>query len=89
MIDECPVNHKGSYSDRNPHCGKISMRNTSKNSNELLARRADACDAQVERAKVRKARAMKLGNQREVDGAIKTIKDCKENAKWLRAKITK
>jgi len=65
------------------------MRSTAVNKNEMYLKRAQLCDEQAERAQVRKTRALKLGNQREADGAARTIADAKENAKWLRSKVEK
>jgi len=61
------------------------MRNTSVNNRELNLKRAQLCDEQAARAQVRKTRALKLGNQREADGATRTIEEAKSNAKRLRA----
>jgi len=65
------------------------MRSTAINKNEQFLKRAQLCDEQAARAQVRKTRALKLGNQREADGATKTIAEAKENAKWLRSKVSK
>ena len=44
-------------------------------------------DEKAERAKVRRDRALKLGNQREANGARQTMEDALESARRLRAKI--
>lgn len=63
------------------------MRNSPVNKNEVYAKRAVLFDQQAARAEVRRARAVKLGNKREADGAVKTIQDAKESAQRLRELI--
>ena len=61
------------------------MRNKAVNNREANLKRDQLCDEQAARAQVRKTRALKLGNQREADGATRTIEEAKSNAKRLRA----
>ena len=61
------------------------MRTTPASKGEVFAKRAKLLDEMVERAEVRRDRALKLGKQREVDGAKKTIKDSRASARRLRA----
>ena len=56
---------------------------------EALARRATQCDEMAARAKVRQKRALEQGNQREADGAARTIKEAQYTAAKLRAQIGK
>ncbi|MBN1270339.1 MAG: hypothetical protein JXB04_12180 [Kiritimatiellae bacterium] len=65
------------------------MRTTPASKKEVFARRAKLLDEMAERAAVRRDRALKLGNQREADGAKKTIKDSRASARRLRAQIGK
>jgi hypothetical protein len=64
------------------------MRNTSANQGAVFAKRAKLLDEMAERAEVRRVRALKLGNQREADGAKKTIEESQESARRLRAQIS-
>ena len=52
-----------------------------------MAKRARLLDEKAERAEIRRIRALKLGNQREADGAKRTIEDAQDSARRLRAKI--
>jgi len=63
------------------------MKTTPTRMDEVLAKRAKLFDAMAERAEVRKVRALKLGNQREADGAKQTIKEAHDSARRLRAHI--
>ena len=65
------------------------MRTSSASMEQIFAKRALLLDEKVERAKVRRARALKLGNQREAEGAKRTIEESRDSARRLRAKIEK
>ena len=54
---------------------------------EVFAKRAKLLDEKVARAEIRMARALRLGNQREAEGAKKTIEESRETARRLRAQI--
>ena len=54
---------------------------------EVLAKRAALFDAMAARAKIRRARALKLGNRREADGAKLTAEEAHDSARRLRASI--
>jgi hypothetical protein len=53
----------------------------------IYAKRAKLYDEMAARAEVRRARALKLGNQREADGARITVNEALANARRLRAQI--
>ena len=57
------------------------------NMDQLFAKRAKLFDEQAVRAEVRRVRALSLGNQREADGAVRTIAEAQESARMLRVKI--
>jgi hypothetical protein len=57
--------------------------------NAVYARRAALLEEKAERAKVRRARALKLGNLREAEGARQTAEEAYDSARRLRAKIVK
>jgi hypothetical protein len=53
----------------------------------VYAKRAKQFDEKAERAEVRRVRALELGNQREAEGAMRTIEDALDSARRLRAQI--
>ncbi|MBU0678653.1 MAG: hypothetical protein KJ626_11110 [Verrucomicrobia bacterium] len=63
------------------------MKNTPANMAKVFAKRATLLDEQAARADIRRARALKLGNQREADGAKRTAEDARHSARLYRAKI--
>ena len=63
------------------------MKTTSTRMDEVYAKRAKLLDEKAARAEVRRTRALKLGNQREADGARKTVEEAQDSARRLRAKI--
>jgi hypothetical protein len=63
------------------------MRTAPTRMGEVFAKRAKLLDEKAARAEVRRARALKLGNQREADGAKQTAEEAHDNARRLRAKI--
>ena len=63
------------------------MRTSLANSEEVLTKRAKLLDEKAARAEVRRQRALDLGNQREADGAKRTIEEAKAGARRLRAQI--
>ncbi|MBU0690238.1 MAG: hypothetical protein KJ831_08115 [Candidatus Eisenbacteria bacterium] len=63
------------------------MRTTPTRMDEIFAKRAKLLDAKAERAETRRARALKLGNQREADGAKQTAEEAHDGARRLRASI--
>lgn len=64
------------------------MKKKSVDTNALLAKRAILCDERAQRAEVRRVRALGLGNQREADGAARTIKDAHYTAAQIRAQMS-
>ena len=56
--------------------------------NALLAKRAALCDERIQRAEVRRVRALDNGNQWEADGAARTIEDAQYSAAQLRAQMS-
>ena len=54
---------------------------------EVFTKRAKLLDERAERAEVRSVRALKLGNQREADGAQRTVDEAKAGARKLRSQI--
>lgn len=56
--------------------------------NALLAKRAALCDERIQRAEVRRVRALDNGNQWEADGAARTIEDAQHSAAQLRAQMS-
>lgn len=63
------------------------MKTTPASMDEVLAKRAKLLDEKAERAEVRRVRALKLGNQREAEGAKRTVEEALDGARRLRAKI--
>ena len=63
------------------------MRTTPTHIGEVFAKRARLLEEKAERAEVRRARALELGNQREADGAMKTAEESHDSARRLRAQI--
>ena len=64
------------------------MGNNPTNTSEYYAKQAKLLDERAERAEVRRARALKLGNTREADGAMRTIEEAQQGARQFRAQIT-
>ena len=56
---------------------------------ELFEKRATECDGRANRAEVRRLRALGRGVQREVDGAVRTIEEARNEAAQFRAQIGK
>lgn len=63
------------------------MKREPPNRDKAFAKRAKLLDEQAERAEIRRVRALKLGNQREAEGAMRTIEEALTSAQNLRAKI--
>lgn len=63
------------------------MKQSDRNSDALLLKRAKDFDAAAARAEVRRLRAVSNGSQREADGARNTIAEAEANARHLRSQI--
>ena len=63
------------------------MRATPTRMDAVFAKRAKLFDEMAERANVRRARALKLGNRREAEGAKLTAMEAHDSARRLRASI--
>lgn len=61
------------------------MKATPARMKEIFAKRAKMYDGIAARAELRRARALKLGNIREAEGAKNTAMDAMESARRLRA----
>jgi len=61
------------------------MRTTPASKDEVAAKRARLLDEKAARAEIRRVRALQLGNQREADGAKRTIEEANAAARRLRA----
>ena len=61
------------------------MKTTTAKMEEVFAKRAKLLDERAARAEVRRVRALSLGNQREADGAKRTIEEVEAAARRLRA----
>ena len=64
------------------------MRAKPRNMAVYLDKQAVLQDKRAERAEVRRLRAKRLGNKREMEGAMRTIADAKASAKMLRMRIS-
>ncbi len=63
------------------------MRTAPAKQEAAFEKRAKLLDEMVVRAKVRRARALQLGNEREAIGAKRTIDESRHSARRLRAMI--